>query len=76
MPRELQKQLPYIFILFQQRYSTYYSGIGSRIISSDISMEECEEYYKKNQPHGDVPSSKYEHLDVVFQRHLDACDHI
>ncbi|KAJ8715870.1 hypothetical protein PYW08_013155 [Mythimna loreyi] len=60
----------------QQRYSSYYSGLGSRIISSDISMEECEEYYKKNQPHGEIPSSKFEHLDVVFQRHLDACDHI
>uniref|UniRef100_A0A2A4JIW0 Xylose isomerase n=1 Tax=Heliothis virescens TaxID=7102 RepID=A0A2A4JIW0_HELVI len=60
----------------QQRYASYYSGFGSRIISSDISMEECEDYYKKNQPHGDVPSSKYEHLDIVFQRHLDACDHI
>ncbi|XP_026733722.1 uncharacterized protein LOC113498035 isoform X2 [Trichoplusia ni] len=60
----------------QQRYSTYYSGFGSRLVGSDISMEECEEYYKKNHPHGEVTSSKFEHLDVVFQRHLDACDHI
>ncbi|CAB3220291.1 unnamed protein product [Arctia plantaginis] len=60
----------------QQRYSTYYSGFGSRLVGSDITMEECEEYYKKNQcPHGEL-MSKHEHLDVVFQRHLDACDHI
>ncbi|XP_075978614.1 xylose isomerase-like [Anticarsia gemmatalis] len=60
----------------QQRYSSYYSGFGSRLVGTDISMEECEEYYKKNQhPHGEV-TSKHEYLDVVFQRHLDACDHI
>ncbi|KAG6459602.1 hypothetical protein O3G_MSEX011469 [Manduca sexta] len=60
----------------QQRYATYYSGFGSRLVSSDISMEECEEYYKKNQHHGEVTSSKAEQLDLVFQRYLDTCDHI
>ncbi|XP_028157532.1 uncharacterized protein LOC114350797, partial [Ostrinia furnacalis] len=29
----------------QQRYASYYSGFGSRLVSSDVSMEECEEYY-------------------------------
>ncbi|XP_072947231.1 xylose isomerase-like [Epargyreus clarus] len=60
----------------QQRYSTYFSGFGSRVISSDVSIEECEEYYKKNQPHNEVTSSKSEHYNVVFQRYLDTCDHI
>ncbi|XP_045527111.1 xylose isomerase-like [Pieris brassicae] len=59
----------------QQRYITYYSGFGSRVISSDVTMEECEEYYKKNQLH-EAASTKREHFDFVFQRYLDTCDHI
>ncbi|XP_049874451.1 xylose isomerase-like [Pectinophora gossypiella] len=59
----------------QQRYGTYYSGLGSRLVSGDVSMEECEEYYKKNQT-VEVSCPKSEHLDVLFQRYLNACDHI
>ncbi|CAK1544837.1 unnamed protein product [Leptosia nina] len=59
----------------QQRYISYYSGFGSRVISSDVTLEECEEYYKKNQAHEGV-ATKREHFDFVFQRYLDTCDHI
>ncbi|XP_052758921.1 xylose isomerase-like isoform X2 [Galleria mellonella] len=59
----------------QQRYSTFYSGFGSRLVTSDVTMEECEDYYKNHQS-AQNDSSKYEQLDVMFQRFLDTCDHI
>ncbi|XP_038223442.1 xylose isomerase-like isoform X1 [Zerene cesonia] len=59
----------------QQRYISYYSGFGARVVSADVTLEECEEYYKKNQVH-EVTNSKCEHFDFVFQRYLDSCDHI
>ncbi|XP_026327963.1 uncharacterized protein LOC113236169 [Hyposmocoma kahamanoa] len=61
----------------QQRYATYYSGFGSRLISGEVSLEECEEYYKKNQStHTEYKCNKSEHLDIVFQRYIDTCDRI
>ncbi|KAL0871603.1 hypothetical protein ABMA27_004134 [Loxostege sticticalis] len=61
----------------QQRYASYYSGFGSRLVSADVSMEECEEFYKKNQsPHGEVSSAKHEHFDLMLQRYLDSRDHM
>ncbi|XP_073946610.1 xylose isomerase-like isoform X2 [Choristoneura fumiferana] len=59
----------------QQRYISYHSGLGSRLVGGEVSMEECEEYHKKNQNQPE-PTSKCEHFDVVFQRYLDSCDHI
>ncbi|XP_013190453.2 xylose isomerase [Amyelois transitella] len=59
----------------QQRYSSYHSGFGSRLVGSDVSMEECEEHYKKN--HAVQPESpRLELLDISFQRYLDTCDRI
>lgn len=60
----------------QQRYATYNAGYASRIVSSDITMEECEEQHKKNQVHHEPSPAKSEHLEVVFQRYLDTCDNI
>ncbi|XP_021202348.1 xylose isomerase isoform X1 [Bombyx mori] len=61
----------------QQRYTSYYSGFGSRLVSSDVSMEECEEYLKKSQgSRGDAPPSQGEHLELTLQRYLDTCDRI
>ncbi|XP_050665804.1 xylose isomerase-like [Leptidea sinapis] len=60
----------------QQRYISYYSGFGSRAINSEITLEECEEYHKKNQAHVESPNAKCEHYNFVFQRYLDTCDHI
>ncbi|XP_063623594.1 uncharacterized protein LOC134795625 [Cydia splendana] len=59
----------------QQRYVSYHSGLGSRLASGDVSMEECEEHNKKTQNQHE-PTSKCEHFEVVFQRYLDTCDHI
>ncbi|CAH0730067.1 unnamed protein product, partial [Brenthis ino] len=59
----------------QQRYSSYYSGFGSRVVSGDVTIEECEEFYKKSQGH-EVSCTKVEHYNMVFQRYLDTCDHI
>ncbi|XP_034831175.1 xylose isomerase-like [Maniola hyperantus] len=60
----------------QQRYASYYSGFGSRLVSADVTIEECEEFYKKNQLHNEPTCSKPEHYHVVFQRYLDTCEHI
>ncbi|KAI8425915.1 hypothetical protein MSG28_004922 [Choristoneura fumiferana] len=30
----------------QQRYISYHSGLGSRLVGGEVSMEECEEYHK------------------------------
>ncbi|KAM3958559.1 xylose isomerase [Aphomia sociella] len=59
----------------QQRYSSFYSGFGSRLLSSDVTMEECEDYHKRNQS-AQNESPKHEQLDAMFQRFLDTCDHI
>ncbi|XP_026487232.2 xylose isomerase-like [Vanessa tameamea] len=60
----------------QQRYASYYSGIGSRLMSGDVSIEECEEFYKKNQATSEIICTKSEHYNIVFQRYLDTCDHV
>ncbi|KAI5637521.1 xylose isomerase [Phthorimaea operculella] len=60
----------------QQRYATYYSGFGSRLVSADVPLEECEEYHKKNQSGSEVTCPKSEHLNMVFQRYLDTSEHI
>ncbi|XP_023952722.2 xylose isomerase [Bicyclus anynana] len=59
----------------QHRYASYYSGFGARLVSGDVSIEECEEFYKKNQTH-EPTCTRSEHYHVVFQRYLDACEHI
>nr|XP_032520555.1 xylose isomerase-like [Danaus plexippus plexippus] len=60
----------------QQRYSSYYSGFGARLVSGDVSMEECEELYKKNQAQTEIQSGRRGNYELVFQRYLDACDHV
>ncbi|KAG7295894.1 hypothetical protein JYU34_020978 [Plutella xylostella] len=61
----------------QQRYSSYHSGYGARMVSGELSMEECEEYYKKNQHQSHEQStSKADHMEMVFQRYIDSCEQI
>ncbi|RVE47369.1 hypothetical protein evm_007968 [Chilo suppressalis] len=59
----------------QQRYITYHSGFGSRLVSSDVTMEECEDFCKKTQNQTSEPS-RSEHMDLFFQRYLDTSDRI
>ncbi|XP_041987818.1 xylose isomerase-like [Aricia agestis] len=60
----------------QQRYASFGSGFGGRIMTNDVPLEECEEYYKKNQVQNESASSKTCHYELVFQRYLDTCDHV
>ncbi|XP_053606998.1 xylose isomerase-like [Plodia interpunctella] len=59
----------------QERYSSYCSGFGARLAGSDVSMEECEDHYKKNQVNNDQ-CSRLEQLDVALQRYIYTCDQI
>jgi len=53
----------------QQRYLSFHSGFGSRLINGEASLEECEDHVRKQNGEITVPSGRCEHWEALFYRY-------
>ncbi|XP_054285896.1 uncharacterized protein LOC129002254 [Macrosteles quadrilineatus] len=56
----------------QQRYLTFHSGFGSRFMNGEASLEECEEYTRKQNGENIPTSGRSEHWEALFNRYVDS----
>lgn len=55
--------------LFQQRYSSYKSGLGEHVEKSAATLEDCEDYVRRNgEPQ--QQSSRHEHFGNMFNYYV------
>ena len=59
----------FYYSLVQKRYSTFETGLGLKIAKGEATLEECEEFIRK-QGEPKQTSGQQEHNEAIFNRYI------
>lgn len=54
----------------EERYSSYSTGIGAKILAKDVTLEDCAQYALNNKNEKIAPSGRQEMLEIILNQYI------
>lgn len=54
----------------EERYSSYSTGIGAKILAKDVTLEDCTQYALNNKNEKIAPSGRQEMLEIILNQYI------